>query len=418
MDVPDRAAPPTPRARAAARAKGAARSAPRVESRPGRARETAARAPRAGASASAQSVLALAVRRLAEETGAARCAAWSCRPDGAPFVAAARFADGRALAPRPAELAALATLRRAARLGARSPAALHALARRHGFAAAAPVERAAEGPATAYLLIGPDASPRAVAALEAASRRIAPRLAVAEASARLDTLDAGLRRLDRLAALGDLVAEIVHEVRNPLVSVKTFLQLLPERLDDPEFRTDFLGIVTDELRRIERLLDVVLGHARPRGAGARDASAELAPAIESVARLVAHRALERGVRFETRIAPDLPAAALPEDALRQIALNLVLNAIDATPAEGAVEVAAEAAGEGVALVVDDQGPGVPPALRERIFEPFFSTRRERPGGLGLAITRRLAEEAGGRVEVSARRGGGTRFRVTLPRAQS
>jgi len=411
VDVPDRAATRAPRARAAAPSKGATRGAARVASRASRRREDAT----ARAGASAQSELTLALRRLAEETGAARCAAWSCRPEGTPFVAAARFAEGRAHAPRPAELAALSRLRRATRLGGRSPAALRALARRHGFAAVAPVERAGEGPPTAYLLIGPDASSRAVAALEAAARRVAPRLAVAEAYVRLDVLDTGLRRLDRLAALGDLVAEIVHEVRNPLVSVKTFLQLLPERLDDPEFHTDFLGIVTDELRRIERLLDVVLGHARPRGASMRDASAELAPALESVARLVAHRALERGVRFETRIAPALPAVALSEDALRQIALNLVLNAIEATPAEGAVVVSAERAGAGLALVVDDAGPGIPPALRERIFEPFYSSKRERPGGLGLAITRRLVEEAGGRIEVSSRREGGTRFHVTLPR---
>jgi len=401
---------------------GAART-PRSEPRQRASDSGRARASRGDASA--QSVLALALRRLAEETGAARCAAWACRPDGSPFVAAARFAEGRALAPRPAELAALAVLRRASRLGSRSPAAVRALAQRHGFAAAAPVEAAAGGSPTAYLLVGPTTTPRVLSVLGAAARRTAPLLAVADASARLATLDADVRRLDRLASLGDLVAEIVHEVRNPLVSVKTFLQLLPERLDDPEFRTGFLEVVTDELRRIERLLDVVLGHARPArlaraegDAGGDERHAAFAPVLESVARLVAHRALERGVRLETEVADALPAAALPEDALRQIALNLALNAIDVTPPEGAVRLRAERSGTSVVLLVDDEGPGIPATMRERIFEPFFSTKRERPGGLGLAITRRIAEEAGGAIEIGTSPGGGTRFRVRLPRARN
>lgn len=397
--------------------------APRSERRKRAQSGRRARSPRA--ESSAPSVLALAVRRLVAETGATRCAAWARRPDGSPFVAAARFTEGRALVPRPAELAALAALPHAARIHARSPAALRALAERHGFAAAAPIERATSGDATAYLLAGPEASPRLVGALDAAARRAASLLAVADASARLASLDADVQHLDRLASLGDLVAEIVHEVRNPLVSVKTFLQLLPERLDDHELRTDFLDVVTDELRRIERLLDVVLDHARPprrlRAAAEVDReerSAPLAAVLDSVTRLIAHRALQRGVRLETECADARLAAALPEDALRQIALNLALNAIDATPPEGRVHLRAGRRGTAVALIVDDQGPGVPKALRERIFEPFFSTKRERPGGLGLAITRRIVETARGAIEVGPAPGGGTRFRVRLPRARS
>lgn len=370
--------------------------------------------------AGAQDAVALALRRLAERTGASRCAAWSTRPDGTPFVAASLFSEGAALAPNADELAALATLERASRLAARAKAELRDLGARHGFEAAAPIERDA-GPPSTFLLFGgmPGGAPpppRALAALDAIARQTAPRLAAADATARFASLDAEVRRLDRLAALGELVAEIVHEVRNPLVSVKTFLQLLPERIDDPEFRTEFLGVVADELRRIERLLDGVLAHARPRAGAGAESSAEIGGVVESVVRLVAHRALERDVRLETALPAGLPRVGLGEDALRQVVLNLALNAIDATPAGRTARLSAEAAEDGLALIVEDEGPGVPVAIRERVFEPFFSTKAERPGGLGLAISRRIVEEAGGRIAIDDRPGGGTRFRVSLPSA--
>jgi signal transduction histidine kinase len=258
--------------------------------------------------------------------------------------------------------------------------------------------------------------PRTLAALAAAARRLEAPGAAAAALSRLGRLDEEVRRLDRLAALGDLVAEVVHEVRNPLVSVKTFLQLLPQRIDDPEFRVRFFDVVTNELRRIERLLDVVLEHARPRGPQGVEAAAAVGPVLTSVARLLTHRALERGVQIEIETGEALPAAQLGEDRLRQVLLNLALNAIDATPTSGKVRLAARATPTGVELTVEDQGPGIPPELRPRIFEPFFSTKRDRPGGLGLTISRRIVEESGGSIAVDDGPGGGAVFRVGLPAA--
>jgi signal transduction histidine kinase len=257
--------------------------------------------------------------------------------------------------------------------------------------------------------------PRTLAALAAAARRLEAPAEGAAALARLFHLDEGVRRLDRLAALGDLVAEIVHEVRNPLVSVKTFLQLLPERMDEPDFRTHFLDVVNGELRRIERLLDVVLDHARPRALAPEGSSTAVGPVLDSVARLLAHRALERGVELRAESPPDLPGVGLSDDGLRQVTLNLALNAIDVTRPGGVVRLRAQAVPEGVEVLVEDEGPGVPAALRERVFEPFFSTKNERPGGLGLAICRRIVEEAGGRIALADRLGGGAAFRFTLPR---
>jgi signal transduction histidine kinase len=227
-------------------------------------------------------------------------------------------------------------------------------------------------------------------------------------------IDAEMRRLDRLASLGRLAAEVAHEIRNPLVSIKTFLQLLPERRDDPEFVDRFGAVVADELRRMERLLDLMLEQARPRaGAAPR---ADPAEAVAAVADLLRQRATRAGVELETRIDPDAPAAALGEDELRQVVLNLAQNALAVSPPGGRVRIVAEVRDSGLVLTVSDEGPGIPQRLGAAIFEPFVTGRADGSGGLGLAITRRIVEQAGGSIGFADRAGGGTEFRVGLPAA--
>lgn len=391
---------------------GASPKAPR--SRPARAGRTRAAT---STPSDVQSILSLALQRLAERGGEPRVAAWALR-EGRPFVAAA---SGRApRTPTQAEMSTLTSLRApTALVGARVADPLAAIARRHGYTSAAPVRVGDEGCADAVLLAGDAGAaprPRTLAQLGAVARSIAPQIAAASAGARLARLDGEVRRLDRLASLGDLVAEIVHEVRNPLVSLKTFLQLLPERIDELEFRTRFFDLVTSELRRIERLLDVVLSHARPRVVAPEGATTSVGAVAESVARLVAHRALENGVTLETQLADELPGASIGEDALRQVVLNLVLNAIAASPSGAVVRVSGRRARGGIELWIDDAGPGMPREIREQVFEPFVSTKQDHPGGLGLAISRRIVEEAGGRIRFEDRKQGGTRFRVLLREA--
>jgi two-component system NtrC family sensor kinase len=135
-----------------------------------------------------------------------------------------------------------------------------------------------------------------------------------------------------------------------------------------------------------------------------------------VVQLVAHRAADLGVAVEILEGGAQLRVALSADALRQVVLNLVLNALDVTPGGGSVRLCLEPVGEAAELRVEDEGPGVPEALRERVFEPFFSSKPEAPGGLGLAISRRIVEEAGGRIAAEATASGGGCFRVRLPRA--
>jgi signal transduction histidine kinase len=245
--------------------------------------------------------------------------------------------------------------------------------------------------------------------------------------------DAGRAKLGELAALGALASELAHEVRNPLVALKSFLELLPERPRDPEVEARFLSVARDELRRAERLLDAMV---LPRREGARDeAPGEVAGAVHAVATLLGPRARRRGASIEARVGAGLPPAALGSDALRQVLLNLALNAVDASPPGGRVRVAARAARGGIELSVRDDGPGLPAAPDERGPYGLPTAPDERgpyglptapdergpapkaSGGLGLGITRRLLEAAGGRLAAGRAPGGGAELRAWLPFAR-
>jgi signal transduction histidine kinase len=366
-------------------------------------------------------LLSSAVERLREVTGFEWAVAWARREDGRPYLVAAAFSGQPPVPPDEADFQAAATLRGATDLGeAGLPAALRDLGERHGCRAATPVA-ARRGEPTAILLLGgtrgPESDPvrpRTLAALDAAAQRLAAPLDAALAFGRLGKLNDEVCRLDRLAALGSLCAEIAHEVRNPLVSVRTFLQLLPERRDDPEFLTRFFEVVTDEVRRMERLLDLVIEYGGPGDGSSGAASAPVATVLDAVGDLLRHYAQARGVTLTCEAEADLPGVAVSQDGLRQVVLNLTLNAIDATAERGTVHLQGRAVERGVELIVADEGPGIPEALRARVFEPFFSGHSHRPGGLGLAITRRIVEEAGGSIAVADGASRGAEFRIRFP----
>ncbi len=361
-----------------------------------------------------QRLLAETTQRLRAASDCPCAAAWALRADGRAVLASADFSGEPPAEPDDDAFAQVGALPAATHLSAAESAPeLRELARRLRCDAAAAV-RCEPGGTLAVLVLTGEIRPRTLAMLESAARRLEGPLAAALALGRLEQLDESVRRLDRLAALGSLAAEIAHEVRNPLVTLQTFLALLPERREDPEFLDRYLGVVTGELRRMDRLLDRIVETARP--APASDPlRTPIGPTLEAVGELLRQRAVTRNVELvlESRVSERV---ALSEDALRQVLLNLVQNALDATPPGGRVSTRASLR-EGQAWIqVRDQGPGIPPALRERIFEPFFTTRADRAGGLGLAITRRIVEEAGGAIEVDAAPGGGSELRVWLPLA--
>jgi len=375
-----------------------------------------------------QSVLGGAVRDLARRTAAPRVCAWLAREEAEPLMAAARWLTRNdPPAPDAETFAALGRLARPTDLGANTvDAGLARFAHRAGLGCAlavGPDGGSDFGPHPVVLALGgPDdppgrVRPRTLAQLDEVAARMRGPLTTALAIARLGRLDEAVRGLDRRASLGELVAEIVHEVRNPLVSVKTFLQLLPSRMDDREFLDDFRSLVVDEVTRLERLLDSVLQHARPSVDDATRSVANVDEVFGAITRLLDHRASERRVTLSRYVDPGVGEVAMARDALRQVVLNLTLNALDATPAGGGVRLRAHAQsvvdGRYVEIRIEDDGPGIAPEERRRVFEPFHSTRDSRPGGLGLAITQRLVEASGGVIQVRGSPGGGAVMAVRL-----
>lgn len=226
-----------------------------------------------------------------------------------------------------------------------------------------------------------------------------------------------LVRSDRLAAVGTLAAGIAHEIRNPLVSLYTFTQLLPERLDDPEFRTTFLQLATREVARVCTLIDNLMDFARPALAAAREV--DLNAVLEQVVQLLSGQARKKGIRLSFSPSSLLPPVPADEGHIKQVFMNLLLNALEATAAGGTVVVAtqtwrSQGGKEYCQVEVRDTGEGIPAEYQERIFTPFFTTK-DSGTGLGLFIVQQIVAGYGGYVTVESSVGQGTSFYVYLPR---
>ncbi len=379
---------------------------------------------------SPQTLLSRAVSDIARRSEAEWACAWLANRDSG-FVRVAAY--GRSAEPpaddlEPGAFEALRRLARATDLGDASETPTPGrISDASGLTAAVALGRHGDGefePALAVLALGgPEDAlgavrPRTLALLQETAQQLDRPLGTLAALQQIRELGHDIRWLDRQAALGEMLGEIVHEIRNPLVSVKTFLDLLPSRLDDTEFLTDFRHVVLGEVVRLERLLDSVLRHAQPERLGDEEGHADVGTAMETLGGLLAHRAGENQIRLICQVEPDTNPVGLSPDALQQVLLNLTLNALSATPAMGEVRVRAYepavAQGRWIDFTVEDSGPGIPVDARERIFEAFATSRSQRPGGLGLAIAKRLVEEAGGRIDVGEAQEGGARFVVRLP----
>jgi two-component system, NtrC family, sensor kinase len=230
--------------------------------------------------------------------------------------------------------------------------------------------------------------------------------AIAEANAQLLTAE-------RLATIGKMAAHVTHEIRNPLSSIALNLELLEEQLPpgDAEAHGLFRAI-NKEVERLSSLSQQYLAIAR-RKPGSFEAE-DVGAIVQEAAAFVRREIEQKGLGLVLEIAEDLPNVPCDEAQLRQALLNLIQNARDATPEGGSVLVHVERDGEGVAISVEDEGPGIEQKVREQLFEPFFTTKAGGTG-LGLAITRNIALSHGGSIECEPRAGGrGTRFVLKLP----
>jgi signal transduction histidine kinase len=229
-------------------------------------------------------------------------------------------------------------------------------------------------------------------------------------------LERELAERERLALVGQMAASISHNLKNPLGSIKTILQVQMENPELPESLRNETKMVLDEIGRLSSKLNQLLQFSRPTvRSGSGGVQCDVRAVVHEVVGVLRHEAERRGVKLETAIPVAGVRIAVTAEALNDIVSNLVVNALEATPRGGHVRLAAENGAGKCVITVEDDGPGIPAAARERLLQPFFTTKSQGTG-LGLAIVARRVAEYGGKLEWKSptAEGKGTRFEVTMP----
>ena len=282
-----------------------------------------------------------------------------------------------------------------------------------GFATLESAVAAVRAGACAYL-VKPCATQELLVTVEQAMRQVRLHGEKRELSRRAQVAE-------KLAAVGTMTAGLSHEIRNPLNAAALQLTVLERRVqklprDEQPSLLEPLHLVRDEIRRLDHILEDFLQFARPREFQPRPV--EVSTVLTKVLDLLEGEAERQHISLE-RDFERVPAVVGDEERLRQVVMNLALNAIDAAGRGGIVRMGcrleASDAAE-VAIFVDDSGPGVPPELRDRLFEPFFTTKAQ-GSGLGLSIVHSIMTQHRGTITIEDAPGGGARFVLRLPRAR-
>ncbi len=225
-----------------------------------------------------------------------------------------------------------------------------------------------------------------------------------------------IRRADRLASLGTLTAGLAHEIRNPLVAIKTLTQLLPERVDDEEFRNHFLNIAAGEVERISHLVSELLDFAKP--STPKFEMEDINSILNGMILLVSTESKRKNLHIEKEFTPDLPLIKVDREQIKQVFLNILLNAIEATPEGGKITIRTRSflrPGGKPYLQIEfkDTGCGIAEESLEEIFNPFYTTKPT-GSGLGLSISNQIVLDHDGYIDVESQRGKGSSFFINLP----
>lgn len=240
------------------------------------------------------------------------------------------------------------------------------------------------------------------------------RSAIAEREARLRSAQAELIHREKLAAMGRLVAQLSHEINNPIYNIQNCLEVLDRRGDPTDPNREFLELAREELDRMAVLTRQLLDQSRPLADAARPL--QLNHLVQRVATLARDQLEESGVDLRMSLDPELPTVVAHPDAIQQVLANLVDNAIDAMPNGGTLYLRTRGGPEAVEVEVEDTGAGIAEADLPHIFEAFFTTKPEVRGiGLGLFVSEGIIRGHRGRLTVESEVGKGSRFIVQLPR---
>jgi PAS domain S-box-containing protein len=243
----------------------------------------------------------------------------------------------------------------------------------------------------------------------------------------LKRLELQIRRSDRLASLGTLSAGMAHEIKNPLVSIKTFAQLLPERYQDSDFRETFSNLIGHEIDRIDSLVNQLLRFARPTKPHLQ--LKHVHEILDKSLLLVGHRLYQKDIKLSRSWTANVDTIRADADQLEQVFLNFFINAMDAMKNGGELSVSTQirtneewvspvtqSNGEGhevIRITVRDNGVGIRPEDLSHVFDPFFTTK-DYGTGLGLSVVHGIVQEHGGQIEVESELKKGTAFHILLP----
>ncbi|THJ21666.1 MAG: GAF domain-containing protein [Nitrospira sp. CG24D] len=231
-----------------------------------------------------------------------------------------------------------------------------------------------------------------------------------------------IRRADRLRSLETIAGGFAHEVRNPLTSIKTFIQLAPSRRDDADFMNSFSAVVADDLARIERLIEEILDYARYMQP--KFSMESLNDIVTSCLHFIEVKAATLDVTIEKHLADPLAPIMVDRQQMKQVLMNLILNAMDAMKVHGGRLTVVTRhltrldATQWIQIEISDTGCGITPEDLPYIFDPFFTTKHESTEhagtGLGLSIVHQIIQEHAGKVEARSTVGQGTTFTLALP----
>jgi two-component system, NtrC family, sensor kinase len=228
---------------------------------------------------------------------------------------------------------------------------------------------------------------------------------------RVEESQQALLRVEKMAAAGRLTASIAHEVNNPLQSVQNCLHLAGHEELPPEKRREYFELAKKELDRLMKTMQRMLDFYRP--GASRVEQVDLLELLGHVLSLTAQQLGQRHILVKTNLPESLPAIFAVSSQIQQIFFNLILNSLDAMPGGGELTINARAVNNGVEMVFQDNGPGIPEERRDNIFEPFFSTK-DGGTGLGLTVSYNIVTAHGGTLDLVNGNGPGACFRLFLP----
>lgn len=229
-------------------------------------------------------------------------------------------------------------------------------------------------------------------------------------------LEAEVRRTEKLAAVGTLAAGVAHEIRNPLSSIKGYATYFRQRFPADSEDREAADVMVREVDRLNRVITDLLGLSRPDTATLKPVRMEYV--IDHVIRVVRHNAAEKKIKVSTSLARSLPPVMGDMERLNQALLNLCLNAIEAMPDGGKLEISASATEDRLCLMVRDNGAGIPADIMASIFDPYFTTKSSGTG-LGLPMVYKIVKAHKGEIDVVSNGeddGWATTFRIWLPLA--